>query len=107
MGIGETLRRHLAKLVMRAARNQAKTVCDNLQVLAGLKAIIKGETHAVGQQRLDRVRAQRREDTASDEEEETERVVVELNNLNIDTAGTEEEAAEGLVDALSMQIATS
>ena len=29
MGICETLRRALAKLVMRAARDQAKTVCGN------------------------------------------------------------------------------
>ena len=27
-----------------------------------------------------------------------------LNNLNIETAGTEEEAAEGLVDALRMEV---
>ena len=38
MGIGETLRRALAKLVMRAAREQAKTACGNLQLCAGLKA---------------------------------------------------------------------
>ena len=37
MGIGETLRRALAKLVMTAAGNQAKTVCVHLQLCAVLK----------------------------------------------------------------------
>ena len=36
--IGETLRRDLAKLVMRAAVYQVKTACGNLQLCAGLKA---------------------------------------------------------------------
>ena len=49
VGIGETLRRDLAKLVVRAARNQAKTACGNLQLCAGLEASIEGVTHAVGQ----------------------------------------------------------
>ena len=49
VGIGETLRRALAKLVMRAAGGQAKTECVNLQLCAGLEAGIEGETHAVGQ----------------------------------------------------------
>ena len=35
IGIGETLRRDLAKLVMGAARDQAKTACGNLQLCAG------------------------------------------------------------------------
>ena len=56
MGIGDTLRRALAKLVMRAAGEQAKTACGNLQLCAGLKAGIEGATHAMGQRRLDRVR---------------------------------------------------
>ena len=64
MGIGETLRRDLAKLVMRAAGDQEKTACDNLQLCAGLEAGIEGATHAVGQHRLERVRGQR-----GDEEE--------------------------------------
>ena len=38
MGIGETLLQALAKLVMRAARYQAKTVCGNLQLCTGLEA---------------------------------------------------------------------
>ena len=36
--IGETLRQALAKLVMRAAGDQAKTVCGNIQLCAGLEA---------------------------------------------------------------------
>ena len=51
MGIGETLRRALAKLVMRVEREQAKTACGNLHLCAGLEAGIEGETHAVGQKR--------------------------------------------------------
>ena len=46
--IGETLRRALAKLVMRAAGDQAKTSCGNLQLCAGLEVSIEGATHAVG-----------------------------------------------------------
>ena len=42
MGIGEMLRRALAKIVMRAAGDQAKTACGNLQIFAGLEAGIEG-----------------------------------------------------------------
>ena len=59
VGIGETLRRALAKLVMRAAGDQAKTACGNLQLCAGLEAGIEWGTHAVGQRRLERLRARR------------------------------------------------
>ena len=48
VGIGKTLRRALAKIVMRAAGDQAKTACGNLQLCAGLKAGIEGAAHAVG-----------------------------------------------------------
>ena len=44
VGIGETLRRALAKLVMRAAGEQAKSTYGNLQLCAGLKADIEGAT---------------------------------------------------------------
>ena len=57
--IGETLRQDLAKLVMKAAGDQAKTECGNLQLCAGLEAGIEGDTHAVGQWRLEKVRGQR------------------------------------------------
>ena len=52
MGIGETLCRDLAYLVMRAAGYQAKIVCGNLQLCAGLEAVIEGATHDVRQWRL-------------------------------------------------------
>ena len=42
VGIGETLHQVLAKLVMRAAGEQVKTVCGNLQLCAGLEAGIDG-----------------------------------------------------------------
>ena len=48
VGIGETIRRTLAKLVMREAGDQAKTACGNLQLCAGLEAGIEGSTYAVG-----------------------------------------------------------
>ena len=54
--IGETLRRALAKIVMRSAKDQEKTACGNLQLCAGLEAGIEGSTHAVGQRILARVR---------------------------------------------------
>ena len=59
VGIGGTLRRALAKLVMRAARDQAKMAYGNLQLCAGLEACIEGATHTIGQRRLARVRVQR------------------------------------------------
>ena len=57
MVIGETLRQALAKLVMRVAGEQAKTACGNLQLCTGLEASIEGATHAVGQRRVERLRA--------------------------------------------------
>ena len=74
VGIGETLRRDLAKLVMRAAGDQAKTTCGNLQLCAGLEARIEGATHAVGQRRVERVRARKveeegKEDAAAGEQD--------------------------------------
>ena len=106
VGIGETLRRALAKLVMRAAGEQAKPACGNLQLCAGLESGIGGETHAVGQRRVERVRARRVEEEDEEateaEEEEGEEVLAGLDNLTIETAGTEEEAAEGLETALGI-----
>ena len=51
VGIGETLRWALAKLVMRSVGEQAKTACGNLQLCAGLEAGIEGATHTMGQRR--------------------------------------------------------
>ena len=99
VGIGETIRRALAKLVMRAAGDQAKTVCGNFQLCAGLKDGIERATHDVGYQRVDRVRVrQNREEVAgdSDEEEENGGVAACLNSLTIETVRTEEEAVENI-----------
>ena len=56
MGIGETLRRALAKLVMRADGEQVTTACGNLQLCAVLGAGIEGSTHSLVQTRLERIR---------------------------------------------------
>ena len=40
VGIGGKIRRALDKLVIRAAGDQAKTACGNLQMCAGLEAVI-------------------------------------------------------------------
>ena len=72
VGIGETLRRALAKLVMRAAGDQAKTEFGNLQLCAGLEVGIEGATHDLGQRRIERVRGiwldEEEVDTAEEEE---------------------------------------
>ena len=106
VGIGETLRQALAKLVMRAAGEQEKTACGNLQMCAGLEAGIEEATHAVGQRRVERVRSSRLEeegevDAAAEEPEEDGGEVARLiDNLRIETAGTNEEAEEGLTAAV-------
>ena len=106
MGLGETLCRALAKLVMKAAEDQAKTAFGKLQLCAGPEAVIEGGTHAMGQEILARAQ-ERLEDVeeaevSEEEEEESGRIATGLNNLNIKTAVTEEEAAEGLASALGM-----
>ena len=108
VGIGETLRRALDKLVMRAAVDQAKTACGNLQLCAGLKAGIEGATHNMGKRRQARVREKQEEaeeaEDAAEVEEAEEGISTRLVNLNIDTATTEEDAAEGLAAALDMEV---
>ena len=99
IGIGETLGWDLAKLVMRAAGDQAKTACGNLQLCTGLEVGIEGATHSVGQRRLVRVRERREEEEEAedvedeDEEEVTVGIASKLVNSNIETARTEEVAA--------------
>ena len=89
MGIGETICRSLAKLIMRAASEQAKTACGNLQLCAGLKAGIEISTNAVGQRRLARVLERRGEEedaevsAKEEEEEDSGSMVTWLNNLSI------------------------
>ena len=53
MGIWETLRQALARLVMREAGYQAKMVCGNLQLCAGLEAGIEGGIRTVGPRKIE------------------------------------------------------
>ena len=64
VGIGETLRQSLDKLVMKAAGDQAKTACGNLQLCSRLEAGIEGVTDAVGKRRIERVRGRQIEEEA-------------------------------------------
>ena len=112
VGIGETLCRALAKLVMRAAGEQAKMACGNLQICAGLEAVIEGATHAVEKRRVERLRARRgdgahveEEATVQSDDEGNEEVAdLRLNNLRIETAVGKVEAEEGLKAALGMEV---
>ena len=99
MDTGETIRRALAKRVMRAAGEQEKMACGNLQLCAGLEAGKEGANHDVGKRRVERVCARRgegesevEETTVDPEEDVNEEVTgLELNDLRIDRAVTEEE----------------
>ena len=62
MVIRDTLCQALAKPVIKAAEDQAKTACGNLLLCVGLKDNIEGETHAVEQSILERSRVRRREE---------------------------------------------
>ena len=95
----------MAKLVMRAAGDQAKMACVNLQLCAGLEAGIDGATHTVGQHQLERVRGRGSEEAeeSADNEEDSENVEGLLNNLSKETTGTEEKVAERLEAALQME----
>ena len=106
VGIGETLRWDLAKLVLRAAEDRVKTVCGYLQLCAGLEAGIEGENHAIRHRRLEwsRQRRSAEEEGSPDEEEESESLVQKIRNLTIETAATEEEAAERLEAVLEMEV---
>ena len=106
MGIGETLRQALAKLVIRTSGYQEKTAFGNLQLCAGLEHGIEVATHAVGQRQLERVRWRRSEEESGSAEEEEGRENVEgiLNNLTIEAAGTEEEEAKGLEAVLGVEV---
>ena len=93
---------------MRAAGDQANTVCGNLQLCTGLEAGIEDATTSVGQRRLGmvRVRCLEEEETEVSGEEEKEEegggAEDQLKNLTIETVGTAEEVAEGLEVALGM-----
>ena len=66
----------LAKLVMRAAGDQARTACGNLQIRTGLEASIEGSTPSVGQSRLERVIERQRKAEAEDKRSKGSRVGV-------------------------------
>ena len=104
MGIGETLLRALAKLVMREAGDQANKVCRNLQLYADLEDGIEVATHAVGKIHLERVRQISSEEEARiPNEEEDKNEVTREESLMVETEGTEEETAEILEEALGME----
>ena len=42
VGIRKTIRRDLAKLIMRTAGDHEKTACDNINLCAGFEAVIEG-----------------------------------------------------------------
>ena len=50
--VGKTLRRDLAKLIMRAAGDQAKIACGNLKLCPGLEDSIEGTTYSVGKRQI-------------------------------------------------------
>ena len=54
VGIGETLSRDIAKLVMRTTGDQSNTACGILQLCVGLEAVIEGVTNTVLQSRQER-----------------------------------------------------
>ena len=54
IGTGDTLRRVIAKLVMREVGDQAKTACGRLQLCAGLEDDIEGTPHVVVQRQQER-----------------------------------------------------
>ena len=105
MGIGETLRWALDKLVMRVARYQAKMACGNLQLCADLDSGIEVATHAVVHRRLEKLRHRKSVKGAGslNKEEESEILAQGINYLTIDTAGMEEEAAEVLEALFDMK----
>ena len=54
---------------MRAAGDQAKTACGNIQMCVGLEAVIEVATHAMGQQLLERARARQSKEVEGSSEE--------------------------------------
>ena len=54
IGIGETLRHVISKIVKRAMGDQEKTACGSLQLCAVIETGIEGGTHAMAQMRRER-----------------------------------------------------
>ena len=104
VGIGEMICRALARLFIRASGYQAKTACGNLQLCAGLEAGIEDSTLTMGQRRLARLRKIRsEEEVIRTEEENNEIKEAGDKRLRRVAAGTEEEEAERLKEALEME----
>ena len=78
IGIGETLCRAIANLVMRAAGDQAKTAHGIPQLCAGLEDGIEGATHAVVQWQRESIAPAPGD--RDDEEQEEGRATGEANN---------------------------
>ena len=72
MGIGKTLCSALAELLMRAAGYQLMMACGNLQLCAGLEAVVGGESHTVGERRRERSVRRREEESGNEAEDEEE-----------------------------------
>ena len=68
MWIRKTLQRDFSKLVLRAAGNQTKVACRNLQICDGIEAKIEGTIHVVRSRREERgvARGGRGQDTAKE-----------------------------------------
>ena len=72
--IGETLRWALAKIIMRADGDQAKTACINLQLCAGLESGIERATHAIYQRQTEQTTRSKINKYSVDEMEDKEEV---------------------------------
>ena len=93
--IGETFRRAIAKIVMRAAGDQTKTACGYLQLCAGIEASIEGATHALAQQQREKIAPVTGERDSKDSDEE--RAMGEDNNGRREDEAAVRGAGEGLV----------
>ena len=54
VGIGETLRQAISKVVIRASGDQLNTACRSLQLCAGIEVGLEGMTHPVVQRQRER-----------------------------------------------------
>jgi hypothetical protein len=97
VGIGEILRRLIAKMVVRAAGDQAKAACGNRQLCAGLEAGIEGAVHAVRRRRAER-RAGQDADAAEEAEVDDDATVSDDNSVVVEPLpdGDGEAAGDGM-----------
>ena len=92
VGIGETLRRSLTKLVIRASGDQEKVACGNIQMCAGLKARVEGAYYVVRQRQRERAVRGRIEYNASTETHDEEAEAKIWDILRMTTGAMKEEA---------------